>query len=136
MNGLHARDENSCLSIHNSHRLLPITVATVTATVIVSGRVPIIAARRIIKIVAVAEIVAGMPVVIPDVVPAIVDAAVAATVVVATVVAATANIKAERTSRLGLGNPHVNQPQADHDGKCECDFACGGVKCKGGSNSE
>ena len=88
MNGLHARDENSCLSIHNSHRLLPITVATVTATVIVSGRVPIIAARRIIKIVAVAEIVAGMPVVIPDVVPAIVDAAVAATVVVATVVAA------------------------------------------------
>ena len=76
----------------------------------------------IIKIVAVAEIVAGMPVVIPDVVPAIVDAAVAATVVVATVVAATANIKAERTSRLGLGNPHVNQPQADHDGKCECDF--------------
>ena len=97
VNGLYARDENSCLSNPNSRWLLPITVATVTATVIVSGRVPIIAARRTIKIVAVAKIVAGMPVVTPDVMPAIVDAAVAATVVAATanIVATTANIKAE-----------------------------------------
>ena len=97
VNGLYARDENSCLSNPNSRWLLPITVATVTATVIVivSGGVPIIVARKIIKMIAVAEIVAGMPVVMPDVVPAIVDAAVAATVVAATVVATTANIKAE-----------------------------------------